>query len=182
MRIVEITMKKLLLTLLLAATPVSLLAMENNKIESVHSAIAPFIKIKKPYLDPLWKHYEIIAKTKKDDAGIVTYKPTGNFYDSGSWLMKNLRVNTDYRKKGLGFKLFKACLQDIQTRGGNSLTWTAYPLEKTISEAELVSIYLKMIAKVGPEIAHSPIVKDIELGSSEITHMTVTIPQPEKLA
>jgi len=175
-------MKKLLLMLALAAAPASLFAMENNKIESMHPAIAPLVKIKKPNRDPLYNHYEIIAKTKNDDAGIVTYKPTGNFSDSSSWLMKNLRVNANYRKKGLGFKLFKACLQDIQTRGGTSVTWTAYPLEKTISESELINIYLKMIAKVEPEIAHSPIVKDVSFGTYETTHITVTIAQPAQSA
>lgn len=177
----ETTMNKILLALLLAGASASLLAMEKNQIVSAHPVVAPYIKIKKPQFDSLWRQYEIIAKTKKEDAGIVTYKPTGNFYDGGSWLLKTLRIEHDYRKKGLGFKLFKACLQDIQSRGGTSVTWTVYPLDKTMTESELVDIYRKMIEKVGPAVAHSPIVKDVSLGSYETIHMSVTIAEPEKL-
>lgn len=170
-------MKKILGILMLAACPLSLAAMESHKRELMHPALAPVIKIKKPQFDSLWSQYEIIAKTKHQDAGIVTYKPTQNFYDSGSWLLKTLRVESDFRKKGLGFKLFKACLQDIQARGGTSVTWTAYPLDKTMSEKDLVDIYLKMINNVGTDIAYSPVVKEVGFGSYETIHITVKIPQ-----
>lgn len=171
-------MKKLLLLTLL---PLGITAMQKNEAPLLHPPIKPLITIGAPDYDDFKRHYEIIAETSKEEVGIVTYKPTGNFYDKNAWLMKNLRVNAPYRKRGLAYQLFKACLEDIQRRGGTSVTWQAVPAESDLSEHELINIYTKMIAKVGPGLAHSQVNTDIEIGGYEINSITISITPQAKL-
>lgn len=127
----------LLFILLCAAQP--LLSMEK-----------PAVTLTQPYFDSQKREYVIEARDQNNKPiGSMHYYP---LYGKSIWYMRELKVDSDERKKGIGRTLLAECLRRAKESNATALEWRILPSIPGMTEEQLVSIYFRMLEKIDPAL------------------------------
>lgn len=93
--------------------------------------------------------YVIDAFDKNLSIGYIDFGPDQLNQNFGT--VNDMSVNQRYRKKGIGYKLFKKAIAELTKKNYRTIVWTAVPLEDTTLE-ELEKIYTSFIEKLQKEM------------------------------
>ncbi len=108
------------------------------------------ITIMEPEFNQRNGKYTIELYDEKNDqipVGYISYLKDSK--EPNLWTLDIFRINSAYRKGGLGLALFKECVSEIKRLGGKAIRWDAQPLDHTIEITTLIEIYKKLVNKSG---------------------------------
>lgn len=159
-------MKKLLFLLLLAC---SISCGMEQSTATEQEQTTP-IYITEPLFNELSKLHEIQLLDAGNPIGAITYFPKNN---QNLWGIYLFRVHRNYRRGALGTELFKACLNDIKAKGGETVMWEAMPTDMIIDLDTLITIYRHIIEKLG--FASDALTISIPQGCGIIKQVVMTL-------
>lgn len=131
-------MKRLLIFLSLVLPQSLLLGMEKENI--AYDGI--------PQLLIVDRVYKIRATADKREIGSILYKQEPTEKNAKEWEIKEFFLEEEFRKQGIGFKLFTHCIEHLKMQKCNSVWWTVRPMTVTMSISELMAVYKKILTKL----------------------------------
>lgn len=143
--------------------------------ETSARSINSTIEIHAPIFVATKNHFEISAhgEHEKTEIGHIWYDILP-WAKNNKWQIKHFFVKENYRKQGIGLKLFKACITDIRSKSADSITWFVAPIwPSKIEGPALIAIYKTLIEKTDPELSKKTTVKNAGFG--DLTHPRFTI-------
>lgn len=118
-------------------------------IHAMHTPSSEIV-LSKPEYDAVWDNFTVTALHNSTKAGSISYRI--NHKDSAHWYIDVLEVKKSWRKKGVGYQLFRECLKLVKASSGKVITWEVSPLDDTLNVSDLITVYTHMIKKVSKNI------------------------------
>jgi ribosomal protein S18 acetylase RimI-like enzyme len=117
--------------------------------------------------------YRITATDESgDELGYISYHLKHDGYLQKAYRILYVQVNEAARRQQIGSTLFKKAIQDIQEKGGSTITWTVLSSgENPMAHDALVAFYQKL----------GGIIEKEEVNPRR-THMYFILPQAKKLS
>ncbi len=149
-----------IILVILCILPFSIIGMQKSNLSA--SPLAPNISYSAIQYSKNDNDYTIHATLDDKQIGHVTYGPTKNpQVPNGTWTIKSIRVAPEYLKQKIGFNLFSKAISDIiKRKEATHISINAVPrLESPMSSETLVTIYLRMIEKLNPQLIKTTTVR-----------------------